>query len=95
MNRFKVVARQGHHALVEIDFEDEHVAKAMCDALSRITGVVLAGSSVVLTPREMEGALRTNGGLAYFCRRGSVLQAAADEPPRTPGRSGVKPKRMH
>lgn len=65
MNTFKVIAREGHHAVVDIQFEDERTAKAVCAVLAKITGVVVAGQAVVLTPAALEGAIRTNGGQVY------------------------------
>ena len=65
MNRFKVISREGHHAVIDVTFEDEHTAKAVCEMLGKITGVVVAGKTVVLTPAALEGALRTNSGVLY------------------------------
>jgi len=65
MNQFKVIAREGHHAVIDIKFEDEQTAKAVCAILGKITGVVLADQTVVLTPSVVEGALRTNGDTLY------------------------------
>lgn len=87
MNRFKVIAREGHHAVIDVQFEDEETARAICAVLGRVTGVVLAGQTVVLTPPALEGALRTNGGTLYQLSRltGGIsrVEHPADEPADT------------
>lgn len=48
MNRFKVAARERHHACIEAGSDDEDAAKAVCEALRKITDVALAGKNVAL-----------------------------------------------